>query len=49
MSIEGDICDMAAVSRAVRGASCVFHVAGVISIGTSPDTKLLQRINVEGE
>ncbi len=48
-SIVGDIRKLAEVSRALHGADCVLHIAGIISIGTFPDVSAMQAINVEGK
>ena len=48
-SIQGDICNLQDFSRAVKGADCVIHVAGVISIGNHPDVKKMQAINIDGK
>ena len=48
-SIQGDICKLQDFSRAVKGADCVIHVAGIISLGTFPDVEKLHAINVNGK
>ncbi len=48
-SIVGDIRKLAEVSRALQGADCVLHIAAIISIGTFPDVKAMQAINVDGK
>ena len=48
-SIQGDIGNLQQFSRAVKGADCVIHVAGVISIGTYPNTKVMRAVNVDGK
>jgi dihydroflavonol-4-reductase len=45
--VEGDVCDPAAVRRAVAGVDTVFHVAAEYRLWT-PDPAPLYRTNVEG-
>ena len=47
-SIQGDIGNLEDVSAAVKGADCVIHIAGIISIGTHPNVKAMKAINVDG-
>mmetsp|Transcript_11460 Transcript_11460/g.30984 ORF Transcript_11460/g.30984 Transcript_11460/m.30984 type:complete len:367 (-) Transcript_11460:26-1126(-) len=47
VSIEGDICDRAAVLSAMGGVRVVFHVASVIDIRPIPSPNL-QKVNVDG-
>ena len=49
MSIQGDIGNLQQFSRAVKGADCVIHIAGVISIGTYPNMKAMRAVNVDGK
>ena len=48
-STQGDIGNLQQFSRAVKGADCVIHVAGVISIGTYPNMKAMRAVNVDGK
>jgi dihydroflavonol-4-reductase len=45
--IVGDILDREAVSKAMKGISTVFHLAGVIAIRPGMET-IMHRVNVEG-
>ncbi|GAB4297359.1 MAG: SDR family oxidoreductase [Myxococcota bacterium] len=45
--IEGDICDISRLSRAMKGCEGVFHTAGVVSFRKS-DRAVQYRVNVEG-
>jgi len=44
--VVGDICDPAAVARAVEGADIVFHTAAIVA--EDGDWSLYRRVNVEG-
>ena len=48
-SIQGDIRNLQDFSAAVKGADCVIHIAGIISIGTHPNVKAMKAINVDGK
>ncbi len=43
----GNILDRSALSKAMKGVECVFHLAGIISI-TSGNQSLIQEVNVQG-
>ena len=45
----GSITDPEVVCRAVQGADCVMHVAGVVSFGSTLDLDLMNKVNVEGQ
>ncbi|XP_062582552.1 3 beta-hydroxysteroid dehydrogenase/Delta 5--_4-isomerase type 1-like [Saccostrea cucullata] len=47
-SFVGSVTDYSVVEKACRKASSVFHVAGLISFGTSPDIDAMIEINVKG-
>lgn len=46
-AVPGDVCDPAAISRAVRGADAVFHVAAVYSLCRRQAAQV-HRVNVRG-
>lgn len=46
-ALEGDVMDVDAVFKAMRGVKGVFHLAGVISIMPGPNP-LVRKVNVEG-
>ena len=48
-SIQGDIRNLEDFSAAIKGADCVIHIAGIISIGTHPNVKAMKAINVDGK
>jgi dihydroflavonol-4-reductase len=45
--VEGSVCEPATLGPAFEGASCVYHLAGVISIDGDADGRV-HRVNVEG-
>ncbi len=45
--VEGDLLDRAAVERAVRGVSRIFHLAAIYRIWL-PDPGLIYRVNIDG-
>ncbi len=47
--VVGDITDAQFVSRALAGAHSVYHVAGVVSVGTFPDVDTMEAVNVQGK
>ncbi|XP_005094948.2 uncharacterized protein LOC101847324 [Aplysia californica] len=47
-SLVGSITDADFVTRALRGADCVMHVAGLVSFGTFPDFQNMEKVNVQG-
>ena len=48
-SIQGDIRKLEDFSATVKGADCVIHIAGIISIGTHPNVKAMKAINVDSK
>ena len=45
--VRGDVTQPSTLPAAFRGAACVFHLAGLVSI-SSRDAALVERVNVEG-
>ncbi len=45
--VEGDVLRPASLAPALRGATCVFHLAGVVSISTL-DEERVRAVNVDG-
>ncbi|CAI9733122.1 beta-hydroxysteroid dehydrogenase Delta 5-- [Octopus vulgaris] len=46
--IIGDVTNYTNIMQALDGVDVVYHVAGVVSYGTRPDTELMQKVNVSG-
>ena len=47
-SHTGSVADNDAVRRAMWDVNCVIHVAGLVSYGTFPDYRNMERVNVDG-
>jgi dihydroflavonol-4-reductase len=45
--VRGDVTDYASLQKAFDGVTCVYHLAGIVTIG-SGKRKILQKVNVEG-
>ena len=45
--VIGDVTDYASLQKAFEGVSCVYHLAGIVTIA-SGKRKILQKVNVEG-
>ncbi len=45
--VRGDVTDYASLQKAFDGVTCVYHLAGIVTIG-SGKKKILQKVNVEG-
>lgn len=45
--VRGDVTDYASLQKAFEGVMCVYHLAGIVTIG-SGKRKILQKVNVEG-
>ena len=48
MSHMGSVTDRDAVRRALWDVNCVIHIAGLVSYGTFPDYKNMEKVNVDG-